>query len=131
MNHKRTERRVGVTDKISHSAERNLFVLIHSETWGDLLDVLERCCVEIETQLISVDVANTRAVLENHKLSKAAWVIFERMQDRIIAASQTYSSSVATQPIEPELTAEEAEREFTLNPTRFPPLQEVDEGFGV
>jgi L-rhamnose mutarotase len=118
----RVERRVSVTEKITPSAARNLYALSHSETWPDLLDVLERCCIEIESALISVDVKDTVAVLENHKLSKAAWVIFGRMQERIIEAGNAYWSEVATQPVVPRLTPEEQEREYTLNPTNYPDL---------
>jgi L-rhamnose mutarotase len=115
----RTERRVGVTATVTPSAARNLFALVHSETWPDLLDVLERCCIEIETILINTDPSEKLKVLENHKLSKAAWVIFETMQDKIIAAGNTYFSRLETQPVEPPMTEEEEERENILNPTYF------------
>jgi len=125
---KRIECRVGVTEKVTARAAQNLYVLCHSETWPDLLDVLEAACIEIETRLINFDPADKAKVLEHHKFSKAAWVIFETMQDRIIAASHTYLSSLPPQPVSPSMTEEERERENILNPT-FP--QAIDDGDGL
>lgn len=122
MTQVRTERRVGVTQRITPGAARNLFVLANSETWGDLLDVLETCVIEIEGNLINTDAADEASVLANHKLSQAAWVMFEKMQTRIIDAGTSYMSGVASQPVAPRLTEEEQEREYTLNPTNVPDL---------
>jgi hypothetical protein len=122
----RTERRVGVTAKVTASAARNLYALAHSETWPDLLDVLERCCIEIETVLINTDPSEKMKVLENHKLSKAAWMMFEAMQEKIIAAGNTYFAGLEPTPVEPPMTDEERERENILNPTFFTELPEAE-----
>lgn len=113
----RTERRVGVTSRITPSAARNLYVLTLGETWPDLLDVLEMTCIEVETVLINTDPSKAAEVLANHKLSKAAWMMFEMMQAKIIEASNTYLQSAAKQPVVPEQTQEEKERDQLLNPT--------------
>ena len=120
MNELRTERTVGVTKKLTPVAMRNLYVLANSETWTDLLDVLEMTVIEIETTLINTPVENKIAVLENHKLSQAAWTIFEKMQMKIVEAGNAYLSEVAPQSVGQRRTAEEEEMDYLLNPTMFP-----------
>lgn len=122
----RTERRYGVTAQPSPAAVRNLFTLRSSEIWNDLLDVMEQCCIEVETVLINTDSADEAAVLANHKMSKAAWMIFTHMQEKIEALLSSYR--VAPEPVEPSLTFEEMERENILNPTRYPEV--LDDGYG-
>lgn len=122
----RKERTVGVTTQISVRAATNLWVLANSETWKDVLDTLEQCCIEVETQLINTPVENSIAVLENHKLSKAAWMMFETFQNKVIDAGNYYLSRVATQPVAPQKSPEEQEREYTLNPTNYPTLSDEE-----
>jgi hypothetical protein len=127
----RTERRFGVTALPSPASVRNLFVLRQSETWPDVLDVLEQCCIEIETKLINTEAEDEAAVLANHKMSKAAWMIFTHMQEKIDLTVSSYLASVATQPVEPALSLEEMERENILNPTRYAEeAQEIADGYG-
>jgi hypothetical protein len=117
----RTERVVGVTGELTPRAISNLFVLKNSQTWGDLLDVLEQCCIEIETELINTPVEDERAVLANHKYAKAAWVVFETMQKKIAVAAVTYQMRGAKEPVQPMVTDEEREIENTIDPTNYPP----------
>jgi hypothetical protein len=117
----RSERRFGVTAQLSPLAVRNLYVLRTSETWPDLLDILEQCCIELETVLINTDPAEESAVLANHMMSKAAWMVFTHMQEKVLQATAVYLSGIAPQPEGPELTAEEKERENILNPLNYPP----------
>lgn len=126
MGDQRTERRVGVTTQVTASASRNLYAIVHSETWPDLLDVLERCCIEIETELINTDPADRIRVLEYHKLCKAAWVMFDRMQTKVIEAGNAYFSATSLQPDPPQMTEEEMERENILNPTFFPRVADAE-----
>jgi hypothetical protein len=117
----RTERRFGVTSQLTQLQRSRLTYLVQSETWSDVLDVLEMACIEIETDLINTPAEDEAAVLANHKLSKAAWKIFEQMQDKILAESSRYMESVAPKPPVPELTAEEQWTENVLDPTKPPP----------
>jgi hypothetical protein len=122
----RNERRFGVTAQLGPNQIRNLFALRNSETWNDLLDVMEQCCIEVETTLINTDADKEAEVLANHKMSKAAWMIFTHVQVRLDQVVNSYMSSVE-EPIKiPDLTAEEMERENILNPTIFV----NDDGYG-
>jgi hypothetical protein len=123
----RTERRFGVTATTSPSAARNLFVLRGSETWPDLLDVLEQCCIELETKLINTEAESEAEVLANHKMTKAAWMLFTHMQHKINEAVNTYLSGIANKPIDTGMTDEEMERENIINPLRFPPERNADD----
>lgn len=124
----RTERRFGVTASLGPLQLRNLFALLHSETWPDLLDVMEQCCIEVETVLINTPVENRVAVLENHKLSKAAWLIFEHMQRKMEQVENSYMASVDKPVYVPQPTREEMERENLLNPTLYPFIAETTDG---
>lgn len=125
----RTERRYGVTARPNPNATARLYALRVSETWDDLLDVMEQVCIEIETLLINTDADEEAAVLANHKMAKAAWNVFIHMQEKVEEALNAYLSSVATQPAGPIFTDEERERENILNPTVSlrSPLSDEDE----
>jgi L-rhamnose mutarotase len=125
----RTERRFGVTARLEPTQLRNLFALLHSETWPDLLDVMEQCCIEVETVLINTPVENKTAVLENHKLSKAAWMIFEHLQNKMNAVENSYMASVDKPVYVPQPTREEMERENLLNPTLY--ATAADDTYGI
>ena len=121
MSATRTERRFGVTSQLTPRAVRNLLLLRKDEeTWNDLLDVFEMCCIEIETELINTAAEDERAVLANHKMSKAAWVMFTQMQQKVDQAINSYLASVATQPVTPSLSPEEQIRDYTVNPLLYP-----------
>jgi hypothetical protein len=113
----RTERRFGVTAKQTPNAIARLYALRLSETWEDLLDVMEQVCIEIESTLINTDADCEAEVLANHKMSKAAWQLFVHMQRKVDECLSTYLASVATQPEGVIFSAEERERENILNPT--------------
>jgi hypothetical protein len=113
----RTERRFGVTAKQTPTSIARLYALRLSETWDDLLDVMEQVCIEIESNLINTDAEKESAVLANHKMSKAAWQLFVHMQEKVDQCLSAYLSSVATQPEGIVFTPEERERENILNPT--------------
>jgi hypothetical protein len=130
MSEVRTERRFGVTAKLQPAQVRNLFVLCNSETYPDVLDVIEQCCIEIETVLINTPAENEREVLANHKMSKAAWMIFTHFQEKLHQIAVSYMASVE-QPVSiPEMTEEELERENIINPTH-PYIPTVEEGYGI
>lgn len=124
----RTERRFGVTATLNPSQVRNLFALRNSETYPDLLDVMEQCCIEVETVLINTDADREAEVLANHKMSKAAWMIFTHIQEKLNDIVNSYMASVAKPVTIPAMTEEEMERENILNPTIFMP--QTDDGYG-
>lgn len=126
----RTGRTFGVTAELKPTQRRNLFNLLHSEIWPDLCDVLEMVCIETETALINTDPAERIKVLENHKMAKAAWQLFEHMQNRIFLESQTYEMSVAKKPLIPQMTEEELRIQSILdatvpNPAEYGGTQEM------
>lgn len=122
----RTERRFGVMAKQSPNSVARLYALRVSETWQDLLDVLEQVCIEVESKLINTDPEQELEVLANHKMSKAAWMVFVHMQEKVDQCLNAYLSSVATQPEGRKFTDEEREREMILNPLTMTTLSEED-----
>jgi hypothetical protein len=117
----RNERRFGVTAELEPIQRRNLLNMRNSEAWPDVLDVLEMCCIEIETKLINTDAADETAVLANHKLAKAAWVIFTQFQLKIDSEIALFLASVAPKSAMPELTPHEQLIENILDPTKGNP----------
>lgn len=120
----RTERRFGVTANLDPNALRRIYSMRASDTWQDLLDVMEQCCIEIESVLINTDADNEGAVLANHKMSKAAWQIFTHFQERIDAEIQTYLSSLLPTPTASRPYAD-LEREHLLNPVLPEPEEDA------
>jgi hypothetical protein len=116
----RTERRFGVTAQLDVNALRRIYSMRSSDVWHDLLDVMEQCCIEIESALINTEADDENAVLANHKMSKAAWQIFTHFQTRIDAEINTYLSSLLPTPTVPRPFAD-LEREHLLNATLPPP----------
>ena len=121
----RTERRFGVTAKLDPNALRRIYAMRSSDVWEDLLDVMEQCCIEIESALINTDADNENAVLANHKMSKAAWQIFTHFQERIDAEMGTYLSSLLPTPTAPTRPYEDLEREHLLNPVLPEPMDDM------
>jgi hypothetical protein len=117
----RTERSFGVTSELKPIQRRNLLNVRNSEAWPDVLDVLEMCCIEIETRLINTDPAKSEEVLANHKLAKAAWVIFTQFQEKIDSEIAVFLASVAPKSAMPELTPREQLIENILDPTKGNP----------
>ena len=114
----RTERRFGVTAQLTAQQRRNLFQIRNTESWSDVLDVMEMCCIEVETQLINTNPAEESAVLANHKMAKAAWLIFTHLQQKMEDEISQYLSNVAQKPPAPTTTTEEQLVENILDPTR-------------
>jgi hypothetical protein len=121
----RTERTFGVTAELTPIQRRNLLSLRNSEVYPDLLDVMEMVCIETESMLINTDAADETSVLANHKMAKAAWLLFTHMQEKIETETKLYLASQAKQPPIPELTPQEAYIENLLDPTRPAPEEEL------
>jgi hypothetical protein len=117
----RTERRFGVTSQLTHEARRNLYVIRNQEGWPDVLDVMEMCCIELETKLINTEPSQKEDVLANHQTAKTAWLIFTHLQEKLDEQISLYLASVARKPLVPEMTPAEQEIENILDPTRPPP----------
>jgi hypothetical protein len=124
----RDERSFGVTAQLKPTQRRNLLSLQRSEVYPDLLDVMEMCCIEIETRLINTDAADEPAVLANHKMAKAAWLIFTHMQETIERETKLYLASVAPKHPVPEMSEEEKRIENILDPTRYPEIEDTYAG---
>jgi hypothetical protein len=120
----RTERRFGVTAQLSAGQRRDLLNIRNGPEWQTVLDVMEMCCIEVETRLINTDAEQELEVLANHKMAKAAWMIFTHLQEKIDAELSQYLSSMAKEPLVPPLTAEEQDQENILDPTRPAPHYE-------
>jgi hypothetical protein len=123
VNDIRTERRFGVTGELTAEQRRNLFGIRNDAGWPDVLDVMEMCCIEMETRLINTEPAAEKDVLANHRMAKAAWQIFTHLQAKIDEEISLYLASVANKPLMPELTREELITENLLDPTRPLPEQ--------
>jgi hypothetical protein len=115
----RTERRFGVTAKLTPQQRNELMMIRMNLGWPTLLDVLEMACIEQETTLINTDPADVKAVLENHKMAKAMWQMFEHMQNVVEAELRSHMESVANQPVDMSLTEEEIYQNNLLNPTLY------------
>jgi hypothetical protein len=120
----RTGRTFGVTAALKSIQRRNLMAFRNSEVYPDVLDVLEMVCIETETVLINTEPSNEQEVLANHKMAKAAWLMFEHMQQKIDEEINKYLQSVATKPPIPELTYHEQMIENILDPMRPVPGEE-------
>lgn len=122
----RTERSFGVTAELKPAQRRNLLALLNSEVYPDVLDVLEMCCIETETNLINTDPSNESAVLANHRMAKAAWQMFTHMQQKIEDETRVYLRSIEKPPAVPKLTPQEQWIDETLNPILASPSDEEE-----
>jgi hypothetical protein len=121
----RTERRFGVTAQLDVNALRRLYTIRASDVWRDVLDVMEQCCIEIESVLINTDAADEKSVLANHKMSKAAWQVFTHFQERIDSEISIYLSSLMPTPDLPARPYEDLQREYLLNPMLTEPMDNM------
>ena len=117
----RTERSFGVTSELNEEGRRQLFVIRNGEGWRYVLDVMEMCCIEMETKLINTEPAAEADVLANHRMARAAWQIFTHLQAKIDDEISLYLSGVAPKPLMPAMSREEQEIENMLDPTRPSP----------
>jgi hypothetical protein len=120
----RTERRFGVTAQLTPLQRRNLYQVRNSEAWADVLDVMEMCCIEVETQLINTNADREAEVLANHKMAKAAWQIFTHLQQKLDDEISQYLNTLTQPSAMPEPTREEQLIENILDPTRPMPSEE-------
>jgi hypothetical protein len=121
MNEIRTERSFGVTSSLRPVQRARLASLYTSDVWPDALDVMEQCCIEMETKLINTPPEEPDSVLANHRMAQAAWMIFTHLQEKIKNEASLYLESVAPKPIVPELTAAEMWAENVLDPLKTAP----------
>jgi hypothetical protein len=120
----RTQRRFGVTAELTPLQRRNLYQVRNSEAWADVLDVMEMCCIEVETQLINTNADREAEVLANHKMAKAAWQIFTHLQKKLDDEISQYLNTLTKPSAMPEPTREEQLIENILDPTRPMPSEE-------
>jgi hypothetical protein len=122
----RTERSFGVTSELTMEQRRDLAGIRHSDAWPSLLDVMEMCCIEMETDLLNTSASDEAAVLANHKMAKAAWKVFTHLQEKVDIEISVYTSSIAKQPPYPKMSVEEQMVENILDPTRPAPMEEME-----
>ena len=115
----RTERRFGVTAKLTPQQRNELMMMRMNLGWPTLLDVLEMACIEQETILINTDAADERAVLAQHRMAKAMWQMFEHMQTVVEGELRSHLETGANQPVAQGLTEEERYQNSVLNPTLY------------
>ena len=114
----RSERRFGVTAQLTSAQQMRLYAFINSDTWPDLLDIMEMVCIEQESKLLNTEAADEAKVLAEHKMSKAAWQIFVHMQEKIAEQANYYRTMIATEPARQALSKDERYLENLLDPTR-------------
>jgi hypothetical protein len=117
----RTERRFGVTAELTPLQRRNLLTMRSMPEWQDVLDVMEMVCIEIEGDLINTSTEKEAEVLAKHKMTKAAWLVFTHLQQKMEIEISLYLESIARKPPVPEMTWAEQEIENILDPTRPQP----------
>jgi hypothetical protein len=122
----RTERTFGVTGELRPLQRRNLLAFRQSEVYGDVLDVIEMVCIEMESVLINTPPEQEAAVLAHHKKSQAAWQIFAHLQQKIDDEIKAYQASVAKKPPVPELSYQEQLVENILDPTKPLPSEDYE-----
>lgn len=120
----RTERRFGVTSTLTPEARQNLLAVRNSEGWQDVLDVMEMCCIEIETTLINTPAHEQQAVLANHQMAQVAWQIFTHLQSKIDDEVTLFLRSKEKQPLVPPMTPYQELVENILDPTKPLPSEE-------
>lgn len=116
MSELRTERSFGVTAQLTSNQRARLHAFRESDTYNDVLDVLEMVCIEKESELINTSPADRAAVLAHHQMAKAAWQIFTHIQDKIASETHLYLQSIDKQPAMPPLSARERLIDNILNP---------------
>lgn len=87
----RTERSHGLKAEPPVDEKQALYNLVNSAGWPALLNVLERCCIEQETRLINREVEDDKGILAEHKMSKAYWQIFTRMQRDVLRCAAEFA----------------------------------------
>lgn len=94
----RTERSHGLKATVRRDEQQALFNLVNTAAWPVLLDVIERCCIQQETRLINCDVADDKAILAEHRMSKAYWQIFVGMQKEVLHHAREFAGTEASVP---------------------------------
>jgi len=80
----RTTRKLKVTEVEISDEERELLAqLANDSRYEALLNLMERCCIEIETAHFNTSVNNPEEILGGHALAKACWLFFTYIQKRV------------------------------------------------
>lgn len=103
----RTKRTLSVMDA-PLKGEEKLFLsqLYNGPHYEALLNLFERSCIEQDTRLINTDAKDVQAVLSEHRMSKAMWLLFVEVQRKIKACHDEVMHGEETDE-RPELTEEE------------------------
>lgn len=115
----RTQRRFGVTSKLTTAAQRELFILRQQDGWPVLLDVMEMVCIEMEGDLINTPPEEEAAILAKHKMSRAAWQLFEHLQAKVDDEISRFIYGTPPEAPEDLRSDEEREVENIVNPINY------------
>lgn len=86
----RTTRTLKVTElKISPEERAGLAQLFNDPRYENLLNVMERACIELETAHFNTSVGNPEEILGGHAVAKAAWLFFTYVQKQVCNAYNT------------------------------------------
>jgi hypothetical protein len=80
----RSTRTLSVMD-VPITGEDKLFLsqLYNGPHFDAFLNLMERSCIEQDTRLINTDAKDEQAVLAQHRMSKAMWLLFTEIQLKI------------------------------------------------
>lgn len=80
----RTTRTLKVTEvQISDQEREHLAQLYQDARYESLLNVMERCCIELETAHLNTSMNEPEAILGGHLVAKAAWLLFQYLQRQV------------------------------------------------
>ena len=117
----RTERTLAVTiPRLTPEQVHTLAQLRLSAGWPVFLDVMERFCIELDTQLVNTPVGDDAGIIARHTKTQVAWQMFEYLQRHILDAAQLDREVYDEQRPSP-LTPAQAEIEELINPIRRDP----------
>lgn len=121
------EIREGRTDRNAMFTDADRLALLQiaqTPGWRVLLDLMETECLAQEATLVNADPADEKKVLAQHKIAKASWVFFVKLQQRVAFEISEIMKADAT-----DMPAEDAEIASILDATQpppNPPVREVD-----
>lgn len=107
--------REGRTDRQPPTREQRMALAAIADKPGYevLLDLMENACIKQETILLNVEAEKDAEVLAQHKISKAMWLFFVRLQKEV---QQELAALTAEAP--PQPPSEQEEQDAMLDPIR-------------
>lgn len=69
--------------RLTESQAKELWGMTQVQGWDILLDLMEQECIAQELILVNADAADEKKVVAEHKISKAFWLFFVRIQRKV------------------------------------------------